>query len=119
MKKVPVCLIGVSLIAMLFSCNSPNQSDRQQATADSVSTADTLRMEDGQTVSLPEPYATKSAKNFSNVIGWPVDKTPTAPAGFAACCNSSLLMARCKNAIWSAWPAIRHMTRLFPMLPFP
>lgn len=32
--------------------------------------------------SLPKPYATKSVKNFSNVIGWKNGETPTAPAGF-------------------------------------
>lgn len=32
--------------------------------------------------SLPAPYATKSVRNFSNVIGWPDRKTPVAPAGF-------------------------------------
>lgn len=31
--------------------------------------------------SLPSPYATKSSRNFSNVIGWE-DKMPTAPNGF-------------------------------------
>jgi glucose/arabinose dehydrogenase len=32
--------------------------------------------------SLPAPYATKSVKNFSKVIGWPAGKTPVAPPGF-------------------------------------
>ncbi len=31
---------------------------------------------------LPAPYATKSVKNFSNVIGWKNDETPKAPKGF-------------------------------------
>ncbi len=31
---------------------------------------------------LPDPYATKSARNFSKVIGWSDGKTPVAPAGF-------------------------------------
>src|SRR5690349_9285353 len=31
---------------------------------------------------LPPPYATKSAKNFSNVVGWKNDETPKAPDGF-------------------------------------
>jgi len=30
---------------------------------------------------LPEPYATKAARNQSHVIGWPDGKTPVAPAG--------------------------------------
>lgn len=33
-------------------------------------------------VELPEPFATKSANNFSKVIGWPAEKTPFAPEGF-------------------------------------
>lgn len=35
-----------------------------------------------QTPSLPEPYASKSVRNFSKVIGWPEGKTPVAPKGF-------------------------------------
>ena len=31
---------------------------------------------------LPEPYATKSVMNFSNVIGWKNDQVPKAPEGF-------------------------------------
>lgn len=33
--------------------------------------------------SLPAPFATKSVKNYSKVIGWPSDKQPVAPAGFS------------------------------------
>ncbi len=32
--------------------------------------------------SLPPPYATKSVKNYSKVLGWPEGRTPSAPAGF-------------------------------------
>ena len=32
--------------------------------------------------SLPPPYATKSSRNFSKVIGWKDGRTPTAPGGF-------------------------------------
>lgn len=31
---------------------------------------------------LPKPYATKSSRNFSNVIGWEKGLTPRAPTGF-------------------------------------
>ena len=31
---------------------------------------------------LPSPNQTKSVRNFSKVIGWPVGKTPIAPKGF-------------------------------------
>ncbi len=32
---------------------------------------------------LPPPYATKSSRNFSKVIGWKDGRTPTAPGGFS------------------------------------
>ncbi|MGC1514140.1 MAG: sorbosone dehydrogenase family protein [Maribacter sp.] len=32
--------------------------------------------------SLPEPFATKSVSNFSNVLGWENGRTPKAPEGF-------------------------------------
>lgn len=32
--------------------------------------------------SLPQPFATPSAKNFSKVVGWKDGKTPIAPSGF-------------------------------------
>ena len=32
--------------------------------------------------SLPEPFATKSVSNFSNVLGWENGRTPKAPVGF-------------------------------------
>lgn len=35
-----------------------------------------------QTPDLPEPYATRSVRNFSKVIGWPEGRTPRAPEGF-------------------------------------
>lgn len=36
----------------------------------------------GDTVTLPPPFATKSVKNYSTVLGWPQDKMPIAPTGF-------------------------------------
>lgn len=47
-------------------------------------------------VVLPEPYATKSAKNFSKVIGWPAGKTPVAPQGFSV----AKFADRLKNPRW-------------------
>ena len=32
--------------------------------------------------SLPLPYATKSVKNYSKVLGWPEGRAPSAPTGF-------------------------------------
>ncbi len=39
-----------------------------------------IRIEPGDT--LPAPFATPSAMNFSNVIGWKEGETPVAPQGF-------------------------------------
>ena len=36
----------------------------------------------GATDTLPAPYATKSSRNFSEIIGWSDGQTPIAPAGF-------------------------------------
>ena len=37
---------------------------------------------DSHNDTLPSPYATKSVRNFSKVIGWSKGKTPIAPPGF-------------------------------------
>ena len=73
MKTRSFILTGVVLSALFTACNQKKESDQ---TAETVATADT-------TITLPAPYATESAKNFSNVLGWPDGKTPQAPAGFA------------------------------------
>ncbi len=46
--------------------------------------------------SLPAPYATKSVKNYSKVIGWPEGKKPVAPAGFTV----SLFAKGLQNPRW-------------------
>ncbi|GAB3711224.1 sorbosone dehydrogenase family protein [Spirosoma flavus] len=73
MKTTSFLCTATALTVACFSCNQEKKQDNQSA--DTVATA-------VQTVDLPAPYATKSAKNFSNVIGWPEGKTPQAPAGF-------------------------------------
>jgi glucose/arabinose dehydrogenase len=65
-------LLAAALVATFTACSDKKKSE---GTAERVETADT-------TIVLPAPYATKSAKNFSNVVGWPTGKTPQAPAGF-------------------------------------
>ncbi len=65
-------MCGLSMF-ILQSCNSRgNPSNVTQDSIALVSIPD----------SLPNPYETKSVKNFSKVIGWPGNKTPTAPTGF-------------------------------------
>ncbi|WP_018619717.1 PQQ-dependent sugar dehydrogenase [Spirosoma luteum] len=72
MKATSFLLTGVAVSALLLGCNQKKETNQ---TADTVTTADT-------SLTLPAPYATESAKNFSNVIGWPDGKMPQAPAGF-------------------------------------
>lgn len=60
---------------LLFSCKeSKKETDGSGKTDEALTQTDTLK--------LPPPDE-KGAKNkFSNVIGWPRDKTPIAPEGF-------------------------------------
>ena len=48
----------------------------------SCSTSQNKGSNNNPTDTLPQPYATKSAMNFSHVIGWKEGRTPTAPNGF-------------------------------------
>jgi glucose/arabinose dehydrogenase len=73
MHKVFIGLAACCVVAASCGDSSEKKSDTPAST---VSTADS------QTVSLPEPFATKSVKNFSTVIGWDSSAKPTAPAGF-------------------------------------
>jgi len=64
----------ISISAMVFfSCGSAiNKSSYSGSVNTSGYQADTLA----------QPYETKSAKNFSKVIGWKEGQTPVAPEGF-------------------------------------
>ncbi|QDK79119.1 sorbosone dehydrogenase family protein [Spirosoma sp. KCTC 42546] len=72
MKTTTYLLTGVALSALFLSCNQKKDANQ---TGETVTTVDTI-------INLPAPFATKSAKNFSNVTGWPEGKTPQAPVGF-------------------------------------
>ncbi|MDX5417695.1 MAG: sorbosone dehydrogenase family protein [Hymenobacteraceae bacterium] len=61
--------------AVLFACNSQQQSGQEQP-------AKVIETPAGQQVSLPAPHATKSVYNFSHVVGWKEGQTPIAPEGF-------------------------------------
>jgi len=64
-----------AVAVLFFSCKETKKTDGSGQTEEAVTQTDTLK--------LPPPDE-KSAKNkFSNVIGWPKDKAPTAPEGFA------------------------------------
>jgi len=63
-----------AVAVLFFSCKETKKTDGSGQRDEAVTQTDTLK--------LPPPDE-KSAKNkFSNVIGWPKDKTPAAPAGF-------------------------------------
>jgi glucose/arabinose dehydrogenase len=72
MIKLYYCSIILLSAFCLQSCESKpavlNQKQNTNNTTDSLN--------------LPPAYATKSVRNFSKVIGWPLDKTPLAPTGF-------------------------------------
>ena len=61
------------VFSLYFSaCASPQQKQQKPVVTD-VAGENTL----------PAPYATKSNKNFSKVIGWKEGETPVAPTGFS------------------------------------
>lgn len=75
MKRVWIFFAGACLFA---ACN--NESATEKASADSAAKSqETLTT---QPIELPAPYATKSVRNESKVIGWKDGKMPQAPAGF-------------------------------------
>ena len=67
-------IIPFFLIVTAFACaNTSSKKETSTSNSNSaVSYNDTL----------PEPFATKSSRNFSKVIEWPAGKTPVAPEGF-------------------------------------
>lgn len=66
-------MLGSALVICL-SCGSGGR----EATLPGTDTASYQLVND----SLPAPYATKSVKNYSKVIGWPEGQTPVGPPGF-------------------------------------
>lgn len=68
-------LSGIVLIALFIQSCGPRDS---KSTLPGSDTASFKLAND----SLPPPYATKSVKNYSRVIGWPEGQTPVAPPGF-------------------------------------
>ncbi len=68
---------NLSCIAFVLFCmlSCSTRKVTNESYSGSASTA-------GYTDKLDQPFATKSSKNFSNVIGWKDNETPTAPKGF-------------------------------------
>jgi glucose/arabinose dehydrogenase len=70
-------------LAAFMSCND-NSRDKAERAIRSSAPADSTANGSKNEVALPEPFATKSVKNFSKVIGWTAGRTPQAPEGFKA-----------------------------------
>lgn len=76
MKTTALLFAGTLLFA---ACNNSNQPETDKAAADSAAKSQEAVTSQ---VSLPEPYATKSVRNESKVVGWTNGRTPIAPEGF-------------------------------------
>jgi glucose/arabinose dehydrogenase len=73
MKKRILTFIYASIALTILNCNgqTKDQKSGNDTGTNSANKAD-----------LPAPYATKSARNFSEVLGWEDNSTPKAPEGF-------------------------------------
>jgi len=77
-NKILTCLSTLA-VCCVFSCSGQSHEKKEAAVTQPESN------EMGPTpalATLPEPYATKSVRNFSKVIGWDSGHTPKAPEGF-------------------------------------
>jgi glucose/arabinose dehydrogenase len=63
-----------AVAVLFFSCKETKKTDGSGPSEEAVTQTDTLK--------LPPPDEKSSKNKFSNVIGWPKDKAPTAPEGF-------------------------------------
>ena len=73
-------LLILACYILIASCNNASKTETDKQTADS--SADAQQAAPATNVDLPAPYATKSVRNTSDVIGWTDNKMPTAPQGF-------------------------------------
>jgi glucose/arabinose dehydrogenase len=71
----------IFIALLLFGFVSACKNDKNKE-AENITTADTAATAAGQVFNLPAPFATESSVQFSNVTGWPADKSPVAPEGF-------------------------------------
>src|ERR1700744_6071586 len=66
---------GFLMRGFFSACHSAGQNPQSGAKSETLSTPA------GEQVTLPDPFATKAVRNFSDVIGWG-DRKPVAPPGF-------------------------------------
>lgn len=67
-------MLPLFLIITAFAC--ANTSSKKETAISNSDSAGSI------TDTFPQPFATKSSRNFSKVIAWPAGKTPVAPEGF-------------------------------------
>lgn len=70
--------IGAFLIVAVILLQACSNSASNKTETDSIASRQSVAPND----SLPPPFATKSVRNMSDVIGWSEGKMPVAPAGF-------------------------------------
>jgi glucose/arabinose dehydrogenase len=72
---------SLALLAVTTVASCQDKLSKSEKEEISEQQADTVQTAIGELI-LPAPYSTKATTNQSKVIGWPDDKTPTAPTGF-------------------------------------
>ena len=78
--KTNPCTLVIACVFLVAACeSSQNNQIRKDVSPGKI---DTVTSQKKFTVRLPEPYATRSVTNYSDVIGWSGNKTPVAPQGF-------------------------------------
>ena len=70
-------LVGFFLFSAIFSSSACNSRKLNKGSYEG-----SVKTSGYDEKPLPQPYATGSSKNFSEVIGWKEDEKPVAPAGF-------------------------------------
>jgi glucose/arabinose dehydrogenase len=68
--------IYILLVSNLFAANCSGQTPAARQKEGGI------KKNESASQNLPQPYATKSARNFSKVTGWGDNTTPLAPEGF-------------------------------------
>jgi glucose/arabinose dehydrogenase len=69
-----ICVLS---LATIISCNSQVKKQEKETSSTKYTVATAVG-----NITLPPPYATKSASIRSSIVNWPDGKLPTAPQGF-------------------------------------
>ncbi|KAA5546742.1 PQQ-dependent sugar dehydrogenase [Adhaeribacter rhizoryzae] len=94
MKKLNTLLLSGLVALAVAGCQSKTGENQQEATQNEAA-SETGNISSAAD-SLPAPFATEPTAKISKVIGWPANKTPTAPAGFVV----SKFAAELQNPRW-------------------